>query len=584
MNEGSLFYSILLFTAAGVSAATAVLLWKRRRVPSAVPLVVLSLSLCIWSLTYAFYWLASSSQARLFWLDATYFGVVATPSSFLVFTLYYTHRERWINKSTLALLSLQPLITLLLLWTDASHGLFFAGKRTADSSTILEGGPWFWIHIVYSYGMLLVCYVLLVQMYRHTQKPYRQQTGTILFGVTLPWVSNIISLANLNPWPNLDLTPIVFTLTGLILAYALFYHELFNLVPVARGKVIETMREPVFVVDNQGRIVDANPAATLLIRELDHQRVGTVIGSPMEVFFTAWSDWVSKDDTQVETRIDIGNRPRYYERLISPLVDPRGKQQGKVIVLHNITRRKQAQQHDLDVKLEKERLRLLTTFIQNASHEFKTPLTVINSTAHLMMRIDDPDKRSPKAEMIEQQVRRISRLVDMLLLVTKLESQDALIRVPVNLNAVITEVCEDLMAKGYKGPIIRCQQQANLPRVMGDAEYLSEAIKQILDNAYRFTPPEGTVVVETGLLGGCVWLDVQDTGPGIPAEDVSNVFETFWRLDEAHTTPGFGLGLSIARKIIQLHGGDISVESAIGQGSTFRITLPVNTGNDPDQT
>lgn len=572
MYDQKLFYALLLFAAAAASAAAAALLWRRRRVSGVVPLFVFSLALFIWSLTYAFYWLSPSPQARLFWLDATYFGVVLAPSSFFVFTLRYTHRDRWVSRYALALLAVQPLLTLLLLWTDPTHGLFFAGKRTPESSTIFDGGPWFWLHIVYTYGMLLIAYIMLVQHYRHAEKPYRRQTGTILFAVTLPWLSNIISLADLSPLPGLDLTPIVFTLTALIITYALLYQQLFDLMPVARSKVLETMQEPVFVVDQQGRIVDVNPAAIRLLRELGPRPDDVYIGSLMHLFFPDWQEWLAVDDT-AETRVDTDSQTRYYERRISPLDDAQGQQQGQVVVLSNITRRKQAQQRELEIKLEKERIQLLTTFIHSASHEFRTPLATISSSAHLITRSDDPENQASRAAVIEQQVRRITRLVDMLLLMTRLESQEQPERTPVDVAAVVKEVCKTLISEG-DGPRIHCKAGPQLPPVMGDADDLFEAFRQILDNAHRFTPVGGSITVTAGQSDGLVWLEICDTGPGISDEALPYIFDTFWRQDKAHSTPGFGLGLAIARKIIHMHGGDISVQSTLGQGSTFRVTLP----------
>ncbi|NWG18156.1 MAG: sensor histidine kinase, partial [Chloroflexi bacterium] len=104
---------------------------------------------------------------------------------------------------------------------------------------------------------------------------------------------------------------------------------------------------------------------------------------------------------------------------------------------------------------------------------------------------------------------------------------------------------------------------------------LQEALAQILDNAYRFTPPDGTIEVSVMVENPSINIVVSDTGPGIATEHLPHIFETFWRLDEAHSTPGLGLGLSLARKIIEMHGGSIAVDSVVGEGTTFVLRLPI---------
>ena len=574
MHEWALYYAILLSIAAVVSSVTAVLLWRRRHVPAAFPLFLYALASLIWSLTYAIYWLAPTGSARILWLDATYVGVVIAPGAFFVFTLMYTHRARWINRTTVALLTIEPLITLLLLWTDPLHGVFFDGKRTPESSTIFDGGPWFWTHLIYSYGLLLISYILLLQAYRHAVGPYRPQTRTVLIAVTIPWLSNIISLIGLNPLPALDLTPVAFTVTGIVLTYAVFYERLFDLMPVARGKVVETMREPVFVIDEQRRIVDLNPAARQLLGEMLPKPEDSFIGQPINAVFADVTRWIS-DEAQTEASVDVNGKTRYYERLISPLTDLRGRSQGKVIVLNNITRRKLEQQRQLEMQLEKERRHLLTAFIQHASHEFRTPLTVITSSAHLITRLDDVEKRNVKAHQIEREAHRITRLVDTLLVMARLEQLDTLNGSPLDVNAVIARACSQSTASSDRTPAICSELRANLPPVMGDADYLQEAVRQLLDNARRFTPPEGTVTLASGTDDGRVWIEVRDTGPGMDTGLLKTVFETFGREDVARTTPGLGIGLSIARKITEMHSGTLDVHSVPGEGSTFRITLPV---------
>lgn len=243
-------------------------------------------------------------------------------------------------------------------------------------------------------------------------------------------------------------------------------------------------------------------------------------------------------------------------------------------IVRNITERKQARQHEFDLVLERERVRLLRHFIEKASHEFRTPLSVINAAAFLMQRVTDPESRADKAQQIEDQVQLITRLVDGLLLMVRLESSATLARLPVSMNMIFEPLCQTIAARYGAGPTIRCEGHPDLPLVMGDLDYLMEALKQILDNAYRFSPPDSTITVAAGADDSHVWITVRDSGPGIPEDHLPHIFDLFWRCDEAHTTPGFGLGLPIAHKIIELHGGRINVESEIGAGSTFSIILP----------
>ncbi|MBC6938175.1 MAG: PAS domain S-box protein [Chloroflexi bacterium] len=243
-------------------------------------------------------------------------------------------------------------------------------------------------------------------------------------------------------------------------------------------------------------------------------------------------------------------------------------------IVRNITERKQARQREFDLALERERVQLLRHFIEKTSHEFRTPLSVINAAAFLMQRTDDPENRAGKVRQIEEQVQLITRLVNSLLLMARLESSSTLARLPVSMNVIFESLCHAITARYSGGPAIQCEEHPDLPPVMGDPDYLMEALRQILDNACRFSPPDSTIMVAAGADDSHIWITVRDSGPGIPEDHLPHIFDLFWRGDEVHTTPGFGLGLPIARKIIELHGGRIDVESEIGAGSTFSISLP----------
>lgn len=269
-----------------------------------------------------------------------------------------------------------------------------------------------------------------------------------------------------------------------------------------------------------------------------------------------------------ETRFTLHGQERHFENHVYPVVD------GLCVISRDVTDRAHAQQRDFELALERERRHLLTHFIQNVAHEFRTPLTIISTSTHLMTRVNDLERQQRKAEIIQRQVRGVSKLVDMLLLMVRLENEMTVSRCALRLDDIAHEVCEALRRQYGEQPRLVNQLSPDLPPLTGNADYLSEALKQILDNAYRFTPPHGTITLSGGRSEGKVWLAVADTGPGIPAADLPHIFESFWRSDAAHSTPGFGLGLPIAQRIMHQHDGHIAVQTSAGHGTTFRLELP----------
>jgi PAS domain S-box-containing protein len=243
-------------------------------------------------------------------------------------------------------------------------------------------------------------------------------------------------------------------------------------------------------------------------------------------------------------------------------------------MVRNVTEQRLVQERAFAFALEKARIQLLREFIEAASHEFRTPLTVINANAYLLARLEDGYKRQAKIEGIQLQVKRLTRLVDMLLLMTLLETQGVTEVSSVDVLLVVGQVLQELEEKYETRPCLHQHTAPNLPLIQANFDYLSQACLQILDNAYRFTPAEGNIYLDIVPADNGVIVQVRDTGVGIAAVNLPHVFEPFWRQDKAHTTPGLGLGLVIAEKIVGLHHGRVTLTSTQGQGTTVTIWLP----------
>lgn len=220
-------------------------------------------------------------------------------------------------------------------------------------------------------------------------------------------------------------------------------------------------------------------------------------------------------------------------------------------------------------------------FVANVSHELKTPLTSIQGFAQAILdgTAATPEAQQQSAQVIYNEAGRMYRLVLGLLDLARLDAGIAdLKREPVDLTALLNSLGQRFGLQAQRAGITLEVQSTALPTITGDGDRLSQVFINLLDNALKFTPAGGAVHVDTVALGDAVQVSVGDTGVGIPADALPHIFERFYQADPSRagsSQRGAGLGLSIVAEIVRAHGGTISVSSILGQGTTFKVQLPL---------
>ena len=227
--------------------------------------------------------------------------------------------------------------------------------------------------------------------------------------------------------------------------------------------------------------------------------------------------------------------------------------------------------------------KLRRELVANVSHELKTPISALR--AHIENLLDGVEAPDPHTlQVMLQQSERLSRLVEQLLDLSRLESGDVpMDRHEVPLASLVSEVVSEIdVASAGRGVQLRADVPADLPPVLADRERVHQVLFNLLDNAVRFTPAGGRVEVRAHRVNGHCEVEVSDTGPGIPKEHLPRLFERFYRVDHSRSRGdgGTGIGLAIARSVVEAHGGHIRAESKIGEGSVFTFDLPVATPAD----
>jgi PAS domain S-box-containing protein len=701
-------YIAVSFSTALLSNIVSYMALRQRDKPGGLPLGLLMLAVAEWSFSAGIEVLSETIPAKVFWSKVGYLGTTTAPVFLFWFAWEFAQQERRLNPRHLFLLLLVPLITFGLAVTNEWHQLIWTSfTPIPDTNLIIYGhGLWFWVLVAYTYSLLCIAAFLLIRAAFRFRHLHRLQFVVILTSFVPPWLVNVIYVFDL--LPGLDLTPASFALNGLMLAWSFYRLHLLDLIPVARDKVVEDMRDGVVVLDAQDRIVDVNPAAQRLIglnaRSLVGQPADAVLAGRLGLDNRCWdvqaaqSEILSGGDRYLECRTfplqerrfvgrliilrDVTERERAQEALqelnatleaqvaartaemraekersdailrsvsdgilmtdrgmrilyanpafasltghavedvfghhvslvtagtsveklqqaiglalveagswhnevtarrkdgrlfdaaltAAPVRDAEGRLEGYVFTLQNISQRKD---------LERARGR----FLDNVSHQFRTPVTTLGLYAYLIQREDVPEAVRDYLKAMQDQIAWLTELVQDVVEMTTLDSgagvtEWELVSVPTVIADTLAHYQERARAAGLS--LAAAPLPSSLPAVRGDQARLTQALKEVVENAVVFTPSGGYVTLQAEAVEGdgqtWVAMSVRDTGPGIPLQEQDRVFDRFFRgslVDPGHIR-GTGLGLCIVQEIIRAHGGHVTVESG-ETGSTFTLRLP----------
>jgi len=333
-----------------------------------------------------------------------------------------------------------------------------------------------------------------------------------------------------------------------------------------------SLQEAVLIVDSTNHILLANNA----LHEI-FPRATNILGQRLELIlqsasFLQYVESVRKKEAQPQYEVEFaeGNRSIWVEVTGTTIPSLNGeKDPWALFVLHDITKQK---------KLEAVR----KDFVANVSHELRTPLSVIKGYIETLV---DGHQDMPLADRerfmktIQRHTERLNSLLEDLLTLSRLESiNPGLRRESTDLAHLLKNILEDYRARptAVEHAFSAAMDPAIGPLLI-DPLKITQVLENLIDNAVKYTPKGSRIDVSTTLLENRVEICVRDNGPGIPEADLPHIFERFYRVDKGRSREkgGTGLGLSIVKHIVQLHGGQVRVESKLGQGTAFYFTIPV---------
>jgi NtrC-family two-component system sensor histidine kinase KinB len=338
--------------------------------------------------------------------------------------------------------------------------------------------------------------------------------------------------------------------------------------------IIRSVAEGLVVVDAQGKVVMVNPAAERLLGSSKKDKIGKHITDDLKehqlVSFAKGA--AEREEREIELASKNDDTKKVLRASSAVIEDENGQTVGMVSVLSDITKQK-----ELD--------NLKNTFVANVSHELRTPLVSMEKSLALILTKTAGEINKDQEQFLgiaQRNLKRLTLLINDLLDLSKLEAGKLqLKREPTSIKKVVEESVEGLNTwAGTKDIRLEKIIQEGLPELNIDPNRLIQVLNNLIGNAIKFTPKEGKVSIEAKLADTNpeIQVCVTDTGIGIPKENLPKIFSKFYQIGErsASDISGTGIGLSIAKEIVELHGGRIWVESEHGQGARFIFVLPLS--------
>jgi len=348
----SIYYTPLIL-AIILSSVIMVYSWRYRRESHGRAFFILSLAVVWWAFFNILEYSSVSLAMKTFWVDVEYIGVETVMVAWLCVVANFTGQSKWVTPLSILLLSVIPVITIILLWTNSLHGLmrYNAVLDTNGPFSIIkkEYGLWFWVTFSYSNLLAVISSIMLILRSTRPPKLRKSQIISLLLCALFPWAGNFIFVFKLlpAPWGRIDMTSACLAISGFVMAFSIFRFQIMEVIPIARDFILEDLSDAILVLDSHNRVADYNPACREML-QLDK----IIIAQPIEeVILPEMIQPILFEEitsSQNEITLTIGNKTKIYDLRIRSLYDRKKKLRGRLFHFRDVTEKRFA-----EIQLEK---------------------------------------------------------------------------------------------------------------------------------------------------------------------------------------------------------------------------------------
>lgn len=509
---------------------------------------------------------------KIFFSKLIFISRVSIAPTFLFFAIYYSNYFIKNLKYIKIVILIIPILILLSAFTNEYHQLIWERITSRHEGEYLvvdyHHGPLTYFHSIYAYILIYSGMYILVRASLRTNYLIKNRFLILVAAACIPLLANVLYILSVMD-SKLDLTPVAFSTTGLILSFVLFNKIPFDLIPIARDLLIDRMIAGVLVIDNSGRIIDLNKSLRILLGGTIQDYIGKMYNEviPLEIL-------------PENTSYELKQNNKYFEINIDPILVQK-RLIGSIIFIKDVTDKilaeveKKRLMDELVVQVETK-----NRFISILSHDLRSPMQGFLGITDLLSSGLEKMNNSEIKEMIEslnQSAKRQSELIEDVLTWSRLTNNNVKIeKEELNIWEEIQNVMLLLYLSAENKNITMINSIEKEASVYCDRNMLQLVIRNLINNAIKFSYQGSEIIIYNRMNGGLLEIIIEDFGVGISPENLRKMFilgENF-SLPGTNQEKGTGFGLILCKEIILNLGGSIKVDSVLGKGSKFIVQLP----------
>lgn len=519
-------------------------------------------AISLWVLGYTLGFFSTNIPFRMVMLRLEYLGLISTSVLWLFFVASYTNTDKWLTLKVRSIILILPIVTYFQIFFFQHHDFYYQSYGFIEEFGFLLSdkvyGPGFYIWAFYSYALVLLgIYVLINSLIKMPQN-YRGQILLHIIIVVSVLIPNVLYITGNNPIDPYDPICLSFTVTAVLYMYVMRRHRFLDIAPVAHNLVFKNVKSGVLIVNHNFRIVDANPSAEIILNRKLSELVGSHLREVSTLFGQILNNLYHEDELSVEVYLE--QEQKYFELQVNKLTDGRGRDIGRILMFYDITIRKQA-------------LYELDAYARTVAHNLKDPMTSLCGFTELLSDTHDKEEFQEYVGYIKESSFKMNSIIDGLLTLSKIRSTNEVEIAPLDTGEVVNQVLGRLKENIEKSHA-SIEYPGLWPVALGHAIWVEEIWANYISNALKYGGDPPKIQLGVNEVDDFIKFWVLDNGPGISDSHKKLLFREFSRLEEKSAKVGFGLGLSIVKRIVGKMDGSFGVEDNPEGGSVFYFTLP----------